>query len=154
MNTQENPAGAWQETLYVILAIAGLVGTWAQVFGYFDAGFLGGNIAFWKDTLVTPASRFIVVDIFVLGAALFTWMFSEGRRLGIGAIWLWAYFAGSVLIAISCAFPLFLAHRQRLLRTRHPQQQAAPGGGDLVAVAFTVILALAAVVYSLLHMPG
>lgn len=88
MNIPTHSIGTWQGKLYVVLAIAGLVGTWAQVTGYLEAGFLAGNIAFWKDTVTTPAATFIVVDMFVLAAALFVWMFAEGRRLGIGGHWL------------------------------------------------------------------
>ncbi len=151
MNTTTRNAPCWQEVVYYALAAGGLAGTWAQVFGYLDAGLLGGNIAFWKDAVTTPASTFIVVDIFVLAAAIFIWMFAEGRRLGMGGGWLWAYFLGSVLVAISCAFPLFLAHRQRLIRTTHPEQYASPTGADLIAVGLAVVLAFGAVAYSFLH---
>ncbi len=154
MNTPTSSAGRWQEHLYVGLAIAGLVGTWAQALGYLDAGVLGGNIAFWKDTITTPAATFIVVDIFVLAAALFVWMFADGRRLGISGAWLWAYYLGSVLIGISFAFPLFMAHRQRVLRSTHPEQHAAPKGADLIAVGLAILTAAGAVIYSLLHVPS
>lgn len=145
---------SWQEFAYLLLALAGLVGTWAQVFGYFDAGFLGGNLQFWKETVATPASTFIVVDIFVLAAAIFILMFAEGRRLGIGSGWLWVYYLGSVLVGISCFIPLFLAHRQRVLRTRHPGQDVAPAGTDWLALVPALLLALGAVAYSLMHIPG
>lgn len=154
MNAQATGNGSWQEKLYIGLAVAGLVGTWAQVFGYFDAGVLGGNIQFWKETFATPASTFIVVDIFVLGAAVFVLMFAEGRRLGMKPQWVWAYFLGSSLIGISCFVPLFLAHRQRLLRTQHPEQNIAPAGTDLIAVGLALLLAGVLVVYSLMHIPG
>lgn len=154
MNTAASASGTWQEALYIALAIAGLVGTWAQVLGYFDAGILAGNIQFWKETVTTPAATFIVVDIFVLAAAVFVLMFAEGRRLGMGNGWLWTYYLGSVLVGISCFVPLFLAHRQRVLRTQHPEQNLAPEGTGLVAVGLAVLLALAAVAYSLAHIPG
>jgi len=153
MNTPNN-TGSWQERLYIALAVAGLIGTWAQVFDYFDAGILGGNIQFWKETFATPASTFIVVDIFVLAAAVFMLMFAEGRRLGIGTGWLWGYYLGSVLIGISCFVPLFLAHRQRVLRTRHPAQNVAPAGTDLIAVGLAISLATVMVGYSLMNIPG
>lgn len=151
MNTQKN-AGVWQELLYIALAAVGLVGAWAQALGYLSAGFMGGNLAFWKDAVTTPASTFLVVDIFVLAAALFVWMFAECRRLGVSQAWAWAYFLGSAFVAISCAFPLFLAHRQRLLRARN--ETAAPQGADLVGVVMAALLALAAVYYSFTHLPA
>ena len=40
---------------------------------------------FWRETVATPASTFLVVDILVLAAGSFVMMFAEGRRLGIGA---------------------------------------------------------------------
>jgi len=154
MNTQINHSSAWQEKLYILLGIAGLIGTWAQVLGYLEAGFLAGNIQFWKETVTTPAATFIVVDIFVLAAAVFVLMFAEGRRLGMGAGWLWTYFLGSALIGISCFVPLFLAHRQRVIRTQHAAQNVAPEGTDLIAVGLAVLIGLGAVVYSLMHIPG
>lgn len=142
------------EKLYIVLAIAGLVGTWAQVFGYLQLGFLAGTIQFWQETLATPASSFIMVDIIVLAAAVFVLMFAEGRHLSIGAGWLWAYFLGSMLVGISCFVPLFLAHRQRVLRTQYPQQNVAPAGTDWLAVGSAVMVALGTVAYSLLHIPA
>lgn len=153
MDTNNN-RGAGLEVLFVALALLGLAGTWVQAIGYLDAGFLGGNLAFWKDTVTTPAATFIVVDILVLATASFVWMFAEGRRLGIGGAWLWGYYLGSVVIGISFAFPLFLAHRQRALRRTRPQDAAAPRGGDWIAVALAVAIALGAVLYSLTHLPG
>ena len=154
MSIEKNDTGSWQEALYIALAVIGLVGAWAQTLGYFSAGPLGGNLAFWKDTVTTPASIFLVVDIFVLAAALSVWMFAECRRLGISQAWAWAYFLGSALIAISCAFPLFLAHRQRLLRTQRPDQNVAAQGADLIGVAIAVLLAAVAVYYSFTHLPA
>lgn len=154
MSAPASNTSSWQEMLFIALGVAGLIGTWAQVFGYLDQGFLGGNIAFWKETVVTPASTFIVVDIFVLGAAVFVWMFAEGRRLGIGGGWLWTYFLGSALIGISCFVPLFLAHRQRVLRRQRPDENVAPAGAGLVAVGLSVLLALGAVLYSLRNLPA
>ncbi len=149
-----NTASGWQEKLYFTLAIAGLIGTWAQALGYLGAGFLAGNIQFWKETVTTPAATFIVVDIFILGAAVFVLMFAEGRRLGISTGWLWTYFLGSALIGISCFVPLFLAHRQRVIRTQHAAQNVAPVGADLVAVGLAVLIGLGAVAYSLMNIPG
>jgi hypothetical protein len=154
MSTTTKATDSWQEPLYIALAIAGLVGTWAQVFGYFDAGIIGGNVQFWQETFATPASTFIVVDIFVLAAAVFVLMFAEGRRLGIGSGWLWTYYLGSVLVGISCFVPLFLAHRQRVLRTQRQTENVAPRGTDLIAVGLAVLMAVVLVGYSLMHIPG
>jgi hypothetical protein len=142
------------EIIYYALAIAGLIGTWAQVFGYLQLGFFAGTIQFWQETVATPASSFIMVDIIVLAAAVFVLMFAEGRRLGIGAGWLWTYYLGSTLVGISCFVPLYLAHRQRVLRARHPEQNVSPHGMDWLAIGLALLLGLAAVAYSLLHIPA
>lgn len=155
MNTNTENVGIWQEVLFVLLGVLGLIGSWAQVSGYLDAGFMGSTLAFWKDALTSsPASLFLVVDITILGGVGFIWMFGEGRRLGISSLALWGYFLGSLLIAISFAFPLFMAHRQRRLRRLHPDQCSAPTGGGFIIVAFVVLSALTTVAYSLTHLPG
>jgi hypothetical protein len=139
------------EWLYVALAVLGLAGSWAQVWGYLGHGFVEGNLLFWKEAVANPAGTFLTVDVLVLGAALLAWMFGEGRRLGIGSLWLWGYLLLSVFVAISFALPMFLAHRHRRLRLRSPSEIGAPEKGDWVAVAFVGAVALVAVIYSLRH---
>jgi hypothetical protein len=133
------------------LGLAGLVGTWVQGFGYLAHGLVGGNILFWQETVATPASTFLVVDVLVLAAGVFVLMFAEGRRLGIGAGWLWAYFLGSLFVAVSFAVPMFLAHRQRRIRMQRAAEVAQPAGADWIAIAVGVLAALVAVAYSLPH---
>lgn len=141
------------ELLLVGLGVLGLVGTWAQGFFYLAHGFVAGNVLFWQEAIATPASTFITVDVAVLGAAVFVLMFAEGRRLGIGAGWMWGYFLVSLFIAISFAVPMFLAHRQRRLRLHRPAEAAQPEGSDWIAVGIAFAMALAASGYSLCH-PG
>jgi hypothetical protein len=141
------------EILLIALGILGLAGTWAQVFDYLSLGLLPGNVQFWKETVATPASTFITVDVLVLAAALFVWMFGEGRRLGIGVGWLWGYFFASLLVAISFALPLFLAHRHRYVRLHRPGEIGAPAGADWIAISVAVLIALAAAGFSLRHVP-
>jgi len=142
------------ELLLVALGLLGLVGTWAQGFSYLAHGLIGGNVLFWQETVATPASTFLTVDILVLAAAVFVLMFAEGRRLGIGSGWLWAYFLASLFVAISFAVPVFLAHRQRRIRLSRPAETCDPAGGDWIAIAIAVVIVLVAVGYSLGHMPG
>jgi len=149
--SEGTPRISGAELLFVVIGIVGLVGTWAQVSGYLGQGFLSGNVLFWKDAVATPAGRFLTVDVLVLAAALTAWMFGEGRRLGIGPGWLWAYFLGSLLIGISFALPLFLAHRQRRIRRDRPGESSFPAGADWAAVSLAVSIALVAVAYSLRH---
>ena len=141
------------ELLLVALGVLGLVGTWAQGFHYLGDGLVAGNVLFWKDTVATPASTFLVVDILVLAAGVFVLMFAEGRRLGIGVGWLWTYFLLSLFVAVSFAVPVFLAHRQRRIRLQRPGEASEPGGADWIAIGIAVAIVLVAVGYSLRHVP-
>jgi hypothetical protein len=148
---EQASGGARAELLYAALALLGLVGSWAQGWGYLGHGLLEGNVLFWKDAVANPAGMFLTVDILALGAALIAWMFAEGRRLGIGSTWLWVYLLLSLLVAISFALPMFLAHRHRRLRVEHPQEIGAASGADWIAIGAVVAVAVFAAVYSLRH---
>jgi hypothetical protein len=151
--SDSTPRFTTTELLLVALGVLGLVGTWAQGFSYLAHGFIPGNVLFWKETVATPASTFITVDILVLAAAVFVLMFAEGRRLGIGAGWLWGYFLVSLVIGISFAVPVFLAHRQRRIRLTRPAESSEPAGSDWIAIGIAVVIVLVAVGYSLRHVP-
>jgi hypothetical protein len=141
------------EILLIFLGLLGLIGTWAQGFHYLGNGLVAGNVLFWQETVATPASTFLVVDILVLAAGVFVLMFAEGRRLGMGAGWLWTYFLLSLFVAVSFAVPVFLAHRQRRIRLQRPAETIAPAGSDWVAIGVAVVIVLVAVGYSLRHVP-
>ena len=141
------------EVLLVLLGLLGLVGTWAQGFDYLQHGFLAGNVLFWKETVATPASTFVTVDILVLAAAVVVLIFAEGRRIGIGAGWLWGYFVASMVIGISFAVPVFLAQRQRRVRLMRPGEAGEPAGSDWIAIGIAVLIAVIAAGYSLRHVP-
>ena len=144
----------WLEVLFVLLAFLGLIGTNAQLPAYLHLGPIGGTIQFWTEALSSPAGIFLVADILVLGAAVLVWMFGECRRLGIAAGWAWVYLVGSLLIGISFFVPLFMAHRQRRIRTRLPDQQSSPAGSDFLGVALALALVAASVAYSLANIPS
>jgi len=107
---------------YAFVALLALAGTWSQNVAYFAAG--DGPVAgfalatgrFWLDTLATPASTSIVVDLVLLCLPLFALMILEARRLGIRFAWLYIVFG--VLVAISVTFPLFLIARERRIAER------------------------------------
>jgi len=141
------------ELLLVALGVLGLVGTWAQGFHYLAHGLVAGNVLFWKETVATPASTFLVVDILVLAAGAFVLMFAEGRRLGLGAGWLWTYFLLSLFVAVSFAVPVFLAHRQRRIRLHRPAEAGEPAGSDWIAIGIAVAIVVVSVGYSLRHVP-
>lgn len=141
------------ELLLIALGLVGLIGTWAQGFHYLAHGFLAGNILFWQETVATPASTFLTVDILVLAAAVFVLMFAEGRRLGMGAGLPWACFFASLFVGISFAVPVFLALRQRRIRLQRPAEASQPAGMDWIAIGTGVAIALVAAAYSLRHIP-
>ncbi|WP_339676559.1 DUF2834 domain-containing protein [uncultured Zhongshania sp.] len=105
-------------SLYFVIALLALLTTWIHLPAYLGSGIVEANIQFWKDALfnANPAGKFLVIDVLFLAFACNVWMIIEGRRLGVKYIY--AYIAGGVLIAISVAFPLFMAARE-LKRASH-----------------------------------
>src|SRR5262249_50074465 len=107
---------------YAATALLALLGTWHQNLSYFrpnDGVLLGFALAtgrFWVETLATPASTSITIDLGLLLLPLFTLMVIESRRLGIRFVWL--YIVLGLLVAISVTFPLFLIGRERRLALR------------------------------------
>lgn len=138
----------WPAILYFVLAFLGLAGTWAQGLGYLDLGFFGGTIQFWKDVFASPSGIFLSVDILVLAASIFVWMFGDARRLGIAPRWPWACYLASMLIAISFAVPLYMALRERHVRLQRSAAREVAAGADLAVITVAVTLAVAAVAYS------
>ncbi len=152
MSTQIRDTG-WMQWLYLALAIAALVGTTAQVSAYLGVGLVQGTVDFWNESVATPASTFLVVDILVLAAVVLIWMFAECRRLGISPAWAWVYYLGSAFVGISIFMPLFFLHRHRRLRAQNPAEASAPAGTDFIAVALLLASIAIAVYYSVTHLP-
>lgn len=103
---------------YGAVALLALVATWSQNLAYFagdEAAGAGGSLAarFWLDTLATPASTSITVDLGLLLLPLLAWMVMEARRLAIRFVWV--YIVIGSIVAISVTFPLFLIARERRL---------------------------------------
>ena len=70
--TDATPRLTTTEALLVALGLLGLVGTWAQAFGYLAARLRWrATCCSGSETVATPASTFITVDLLVLAAALF-----------------------------------------------------------------------------------
>jgi hypothetical protein len=137
--------------VYAAVALLALVGTWHQNLAYFQSnegwllGFVLATGRFWLETLATPASTSITVDLGLLLLPLCVLMVIESRRLGIRFVWL--YIVLGLLVAISVTFPLFLIARERKLAARgeaseelgltRPDALALLGLGAAM-VAFTV----------------
>ncbi len=95
--------------IYLLIALAALVGTqWALIEHLADGRSLGDF--FLEDPWVNPASTFLAIDAFVVAAACIVFMVVEGTRVSVPRLWVYVLLAFAV--AISVAFPLFLAARQ------------------------------------------
>ncbi len=96
---------------YLLLAIAGLVGTW-----YFNFLAITQSRNFFADWSSTPAVLSATTDLFVVATAASVFIFFESKRLKIKYWWL--FILGSFITAIAFTFPLFLAVRERKMSTK------------------------------------
>lgn len=136
--------------VYGLIGLLAFVGTWGNGLPYLSLGVVGSNVAFWRDTLVNPASRFLTLDVFFLALAVFVWMVLEARRLGMRGVWLYLLFG--LIVAISVTVPIFLINRERALAAREPS--SAAGTLSVLDIGGLVLLTIAILVYgavTLLH---
>ncbi len=104
--------------VYLLIALVALVGTqWALIEHLADGR---GFVDFLQDPFVNPASTFLALDAFIVAAAALVLMVAEGRRIALPHTWV--YVVLTFAVAISVAFPLFLAARQVTMA----RAQAAP----------------------------
>lgn len=98
--------------VYLVVAIIGLIGTWAlnivaitQQSSFFGEWFANG-----------PATQSLQVDLLVLAVASGIFIVIEGRRIGMR--WAWVFLPLAAVTAAAFAVPLFLALRERRVSTR------------------------------------
>lgn len=108
---------------YLVLAIAGLVGTFALNVW---------SVVLMRNYLLDlvqsgPAVGSIGVDIMVAAIAGSFLIIVEGRRLGMRRPWL--YVVVSLVTAFAFVFPLFLAMRERALAVRRMPPTAGAADG-------------------------
>lgn len=107
--------------VWLVLAIAGLVGTW-----YFNVLSIVAARDFIGDWVGSgPAVSSLGVDLFVVAIAGSILIIVEARRLGMRFGWL--YVALSGLTAFAFTFPMFLAMRERRLqaaRAENPTERS------------------------------
>ena len=137
--------------VYAAVALLALLATWHQNLTYFATGNpFWATVQFWKETLVTPASVSIMVDIFLFGLAVVVWMVVEAHRLGIRLVWVYVVFG--VLVAISVTVPLFLLARELRLRALDAGAETVSlTRGDLVGLGLFALPSLVLSVWSLLR---
>ncbi|MWV50157.1 DUF2834 domain-containing protein [Rathayibacter sp. VKM Ac-2803] len=98
--------------IYLVLAIAGLVGTWT-----WNIRAVLESVDFLGDlTRGGPAVSSITTDLLIVAIAAVAFMVVEGRRVGMRRVWVLVLLAP--LVALAFAFPLFLALRERHLALR------------------------------------
>lgn len=126
--------------VFLLLAAVGLVLTWSQNLVYMGpAAGPGGMVDFLRDTVVNPGARSIAFDILIVGWTASVWMVVEGRRRRMRWVWLYPVVGWSVAMAF--AFPLFLAMRERSLRTP-PEIEGRLGTIDGVGLGLVSAFAL------------
>ena len=102
--------------IYGLIALGALIATWSQNIRFFSEEGNGGLEGFIDGMYENAAAASIANDLLFLFLAVLVLMFVEGRKHGIK--YLWVYFVGSFLIAVSVMFPLFLLARERKLADR------------------------------------
>ncbi|MEI5585478.1 MULTISPECIES: DUF2834 domain-containing protein [unclassified Agromyces] len=103
---------------YLVLAVAGLVGTWT-----YNAIAIARGDDFIGDLVSSgPAVSSITTDLLVVAVAGSVLIVVESRRLGMR--FAWAYLVGSALTAFAFTFPLWLAMRERRLAARRAEGSA------------------------------
>ncbi|BBX03131.1 hypothetical protein BST36_04705 [Mycolicibacterium moriokaense] len=125
--------------VYALTAVGALIATWSQNLAYMGSE---NFLAFGNDLKVTPASRSIAVDLFMLGIPLAILMVAEARKHGVKFVWL--YLIGSAVTAISVTFPLFLIARElRIAKTDATQLHA----GDAIGLGILAVVMAAIVIW-------
>ena len=138
--------------VYGFIAVAALAGTWLQNVKYLQMhlGFWQFQRLYYQESLLNPAGRANLVDMYFFGVAVLIWMVMEARRLRMRVIWL--YPPLFLLIGISVFVPIFLINRERAL--------AAQEGGTIAGTVtkldavglIACVLAVVALAVALLNM--
>lgn len=110
-----------RQTLYLLLALAGVVLTWYHnILFSLEQG--GNMMAFIEQAMVNHASSSLTLDVSIAALTFLVWMWFEAERLGMGHRWLWVVLTMGVAVAF--AFPLFLMIRERRLQQAGGQDGA------------------------------
>jgi hypothetical protein len=103
----------FRQTLYLILAIAGLVGTWyfnLQAFNTMDMALENWLAIMYASPIAASLSN----DLMIAFVTFLVFVAAEGVRLGMKHWWI--YLVLGCLVAFAFAFPLFLLMRERKLQ--------------------------------------
>ncbi|HEV2915122.1 MAG TPA: DUF2834 domain-containing protein [Pyrinomonadaceae bacterium] len=98
--------------LYLVAAVLGAVLPLSQLFPFLAANGLDVPLLF-RQLFQNNVSAFFGLDVIVSSLVLWLFVFSEGRRRGMGNLWL--YVLCNLTVGLSLAFPLFLFFRERTI---------------------------------------
>jgi hypothetical protein len=105
-------------SIYLVLALIGLVGTWYFNFEFFA---LNTDVSYLEAWFANPASSSAAVDIIMVALMGSIFMLVEGWRMKLQ--WVWILIPLSFFIALAFTFPLFLAIREiRLTQLQRPER--------------------------------
>lgn len=100
-----------QSTLYLLLAIPGLVVPWLFLFGFLTGGEATPTL-FLASMFVNPVAGAVSADLLISALIFFLFLFFEGRRLQMSKLWLYPLL--TLCIGLSFGLPLFLYARARV----------------------------------------
>lgn len=110
-------ASGARQLFYAAAALTGLVLTWS-----FNLRYSGppGYVAAW---FTNDATSSIAVDLIIVAVVASLFMVAESRRIHLRLPVALVFVLAGFLIAMACAFPLFLLLRERRLAAQqvHPQ---------------------------------
>lgn len=98
-----------KRSIYLLWCVAGIAIPYSQLVSFVRADGLNG-VLFFQQIFGNHVSTFFAVDVVVSAAALWTFVFVEGRRLKMTRLWI--YVVSTLLVGVSLGLPLFLLMRQ------------------------------------------
>ncbi len=102
-----------------LFLVAAILGTILPL--YYFIPFVANNgldvPLFFRQLFENQISSFFGMDVFVSSLALWLFVFSEGRRLGMKNLWF--FILCNLLVGVSLGLPLFLYFRERKIKGRN-----------------------------------
>lgn len=103
-----------KQALYLVLAVAGAVGTWYFNLQMDDLG------SFFSAMWDTPLTSSLSADLTVACLTFFAFMLLEAKKQGIRPLLVGICFVLTFAIAFAFAFPLFMFFRERAMAKAEP----------------------------------
>jgi hypothetical protein len=101
-----------QSKIYLLLCIIGVGAPWLFILGFFN--YEKASIPlFFTSIFANHVSSAVAADLLVSGLVFFTFLFFEGKRLGLKH--LWVYILATLFVGLSFGLPLFFYQRARVI---------------------------------------